>query len=235
MIRVRAMQLAGLLVTFVLIGWGIGALVTSTLTSADLDAVRDVASDRAATATAVAHVFSWIGSGFVVVPVALICSVMMYRRRHRTSALAVALSTVGAQVIIDLDKLLVGRHRPPLHHLDRVTGHSFPSGHTGHTAALYAVLVIEGFVVRGAPPPQFAALAVGGLLVACVAFSRVHLGVHYPSDVVAGAVLGISWSGVASRLSHLWSPDHEWPEVPIGARARLSARSGSTHRRAVAS
>jgi nucleotide-binding universal stress UspA family protein len=48
-------------------------------------------------------------------------------------------------------------------------------------------------------------------------------------------LLGVSWSVVASRLSHLWSCADEWPEVPIGARARWSARSGSTHQRAVAS
>jgi len=220
----RAATLVALPIAFILVGWGVGALVTSALTSADLDAVRDVASDRTPAATVVAHLFSWIGSGFVVFPVALACCLTLYRRRRRAAALAVALSTVGAQVIIDLDKLLVGRRRPPLHHLDRVTGHSFPSGHTGQTAALCAVLVIEGFMLRGARPPQFAALVAGGLLVACVAFSRVYLGVHYPSDVVAGAVLGASWSAVASRLGHLWNSADERSELPVGAQGAAWAR-----------
>jgi undecaprenyl-diphosphatase len=211
--RLRAMQLAGLLVTFVLVGWGIGALVTSNLTSADLDAVRDVAADRVAPATIIAHVFSWIGSGLIVFPAALVCCVTLYRRRHRASALAVALSTVGAQVIIDFDKLLVGRHRPPLHHLDRVTGHSFPSGHTGQTAALCTVLLMEGFMLGAPRRLMYVATFAGGVLIACVGFSRVYLGVHYPSDVVAGAVLGISWSLVASRLGHLWSPGGERVEI----------------------
>ncbi len=231
----RSAMLVTLVVVFILLGWGIGALVTSSLTPADLDAVRDVASDRTAAATVLAHIFSWIGSGFVVFPVALACCVTWYRRRQWASALAVAISTVGAQVIIDLDKLLVGRHRPPLQHLDRVTGHSFPSGHTAQTAALCAVVVIEVFLRRGPRPSLFAALAAGGLLVACVAFSRVYLAVHYPSDVVAGAVLGVGWSAVASRLSHLWSSADEWPEVPSGARARLTAKSENGHKRAVAS
>lgn len=220
----RAATLVGFLIAFILVGWGVGALVTAALTPADLDSVRDVASERTPAATVVAHVFSWVGSGFVVFPVALACCLILYRQRRRAAALAVALSTVGAQLIIDLDKLLVGRRRPPLHHLDRVTGHSFPSGHTGQTAALCAVLVIEAFVLRGPRPPQFAALVAGGLLVACVAFSRVYLGVHYPSDVVAGALLGATWSAVASRLGHLWSSADERSENPVGAQGPAWAR-----------
>ena len=220
----RAATLVGLLVAFILVGWGVGALVTSALTPADLYAVRDVAADRTAAATVVARVFSWIGSGFVVFPVALVCCLTLYRRRRRASALAVGLSTVGAQIIIDFDKLLVGRQRPPLHDLDRVTGHSFPSGYTGHTAALCAVLVIEGFMLRAARPPQFAALVAGGLLVGCVAFSRMYLGVHYPSDVVAEAVLGVTWSAVASRLGHLWNSADERSEIPLGAQSAAWAR-----------
>jgi hypothetical protein len=112
--RFQAIRLASLLVTFTLVGWGLGTLVTATLTPADLDAVKDLAADRVAPATVIAHVFSWIGSGFVVFPVALACCVTLYRRGEWAAALAVAISTVGVQVIIDLDKLLVGRHRPPV-------------------------------------------------------------------------------------------------------------------------
>lgn len=204
--RSRAAIVVALLVAFILVGWAVGALVTSALTPTDLRAVRDVASDRTAAATVVAHVFSWLGSGFIIFPAALACCVVLYRRGRSAAALAVALSTVGAQLIIDLDKLLVGRQRPPLHHLDHVTGHSFPSGHTGQTAALCAVLVIEAFIARGARPSLYVALVAAALLVGCVAFSRVYLSVHYPSDVVAGAILGASWSAVASWLAHRWIP-----------------------------
>jgi len=204
---------AATLIAFILVGRAVGALVTSALTPADLDAVRAVASDRTPAARVVAHVFSWIGSGFVVFQVALACCVTLYRRR-RAAALAVAVQHGGRP----------GDHRPrqapggapaaPLHHLDLVTGHSFPSGHTGQTAALCAVLVIEGFMLRGARP----------LLVACAAFSGVYLGMHYPSDVVAGSVLGASWSAVASRQSHLWNSAHDRSEISVGAQGAAWAR-----------
>ncbi len=148
---------------------------------------RDVASLRTAAATVVAHVFSWIGSGFVVFPVALACCVALFRRRRWAAGLAVALSTVGAQVIIDLDKLLVGRHRP------------------------------QGFMLVAPRRLMYGAAVAGGVLIACVGFSRVYLGVHYPSDVVAGAVLGFSWSLVASRLARLWRSADERVESATGA------------------
>lgn len=80
------------------------------------------------------------------------------------------------------------------------------------------------FVLRGPRPPQFAALVAGSMLVACVAFSRVYLGVHYPSDVVAGAVLGASWSALASRLGHLWTSADERSEIPVRAQGPAWAR-----------
>lgn len=234
MTRARAACLAVLLVAFILIGWGAGSLVTSALTPVDLNAVRDVASERTPVATVLAHVFSWIGSAFVVFPAALGCFIALYRRRHRAAALAVALSTVGTQLIIDLDKLLVGRRRPPLHHLDRVTGHSFPSGHTGQTAALVAVVLIEVLPFVDRRPVRRLALITGGLLVAAVGFSRVYLGVHYPTDVLAGAALGITWSVLASRLAHLWTVQDERAFVAAGGQhARLrGTRKPSTARSA---
>jgi membrane-associated phospholipid phosphatase len=223
MTRRQSLQLAAIVAVFMLVGWGMGALVTSTLTSTDLHVSRDIASDRTAAATVIAHVFSWIGSGFVVFPVAFVCWLTFYRRGLRASALAVAISTVGAQVIIDLDKLLVGRHRPPLHRLDHVTGHSFPSGHTGQTAALCTILLLEGWSRLGSRRLRIAAVAAGVLLVVCVAFSRVYLGVHYLSDVLGGAILGVSWSVVASRLAHAWTPADKDSETASEARESVSA------------
>jgi len=52
----------------------------------------------------------------------------------------------------------------------------------------------------------------------------VYLGMHYPSDVVAGSVLGASWSAVASRQSHLWNSAHDRSEISVGAQGAAWAR-----------
>jgi undecaprenyl-diphosphatase len=156
-----------------------------------------VAADRTGFLTGFAHVLSTIGSGYVVFALAAIACVFLYRRRRGAAALAVAVSTAGAVVISNVDKLLVGRPRPPVHHLEHVTSASFPSGHATQSTAFYGTLLVVVLWSSGSARLRatLAAVATASLVLA-IAFSRVYLGVHYPSDVVAGMLLGGSWSAI---------------------------------------
>jgi undecaprenyl-diphosphatase len=196
----RAFRVLLALVGFVLVGWAAGAICRSALTGTDLPIVEDIASSRSTEQITASHVFSLIGSGYVVFPLALICCVTMYLRGHQSESLMVAVSTLGATVIANADKLLVGRPRPPVAHLEAVTGQSFPSVHTAHTAAFCAALVLAYCSTRPPRRLRITAVATSFLVVGAVAVSRVYLGVHYPSDVVAAALLGATWSGVVARL-----------------------------------
>ena len=129
------------LAVFVLLGWGVGELWTSVVGSVELDAMRDVAAQRTAALTDVARVVTWAGSAFLLVPLALIACVVLLRAGLRREALAVALSLGGAMLISDWVKLLVSRPRPPVEHLQAVTGSSFPSGHATQASAFWFSLV----------------------------------------------------------------------------------------------
>ena len=129
------------LAVFVLIGWGVGELWTSAAGSLELDAMREVAAQRTAALTDVARVITWAGSAFLLVPLALIACVELLRAGLRREALAVALSLGGARLIFDWVKLLVSRPRPPVEHLQAVTGSSFPSGHATQASAFWLSLV----------------------------------------------------------------------------------------------
>jgi undecaprenyl-diphosphatase len=193
-VRLPAARLALGLVVFVLVGWVAGALVTSLVGSSGLDVVRDVAGERSAGLTAAARAVTWAGSAFVLVPLALVCCLLLVRAGLRREAFAVALSLAGAMLLSDVVKLLVSRPRPPVEHLQTVTGSSFPSGHSTQASAFWFSLVLALATAGVAPLVTRVAAGLALVLVLAVALSRVYLGVHYPGDVLAGVLLGTGWA-----------------------------------------
>ena len=114
----------------------------------------------------------------------------------------------GASVLDNLTKVLVARHRPPsdlVHVLSPETGYSFPSGH----AVFYtwvAVMLASALAPRLRPAvrPLLWVAAAALILVACLA--RVYEGVHWPTDVIGGFLLALSWSAFV-----LWLPERFLP------------------------
>lgn len=182
------------LLAFLVVGWALGELAKSTTTSSDLDAVRDLAGERTSLLTGAAHVLSFIGSGYVVYGLTLILGIVFYRRGWPEAAVALAVSTVGAAVLANVDKVLVGRARPPVEHLEHVVSESFPSGHSTQASAFYGALLLIFLACRPTRPAAATATVATAVLVAAIALSRVYLGVHYPSDTIGGVLLGASWS-----------------------------------------
>lgn len=183
-----------------LAGFGLGELSEAIATGADLDAVRDVAADRSGQLTATAHAFSRFSSGVVLVALALITCALLWWRAQARSALTIAISVAGAIAISSLDKVLVARTRPPVRHLEAVSSGSFPSGHTTETTAFCLALLLAFLATkpsRGLTP--LATLVTVGA-VAGVAFSRIYLGVHYPTDIAGGLILGGGWTVLVYAL-----------------------------------
>jgi undecaprenyl-diphosphatase len=103
--------------------------------------------------------------------------------------------TITGSLAVDLTKILVARARPALtDHLVQVSSASFPSGHAANSAIVYLTIatlidqIVEG---RGT---RIYILTVTALLVTVIGISRVYLGVHWPSDVLAGWCFGTLWA-----------------------------------------
>ncbi|MGH2902670.1 MAG: phosphatase PAP2 family protein [Solirubrobacteraceae bacterium] len=201
------MRLALGLVAFVLVGWGAGALWISIVGSDEEELVRALAEQRTPALTAIARTVTWAGSLWLLVPLALACCVLLVRAGLPRQAAAVALSLAGACLISDLVKVLVGRPRPSVEHLQTVAGASFPSGHSIQAGAFWFSLVLAIRAAGVAPVRVRRAAALAALIVLAVALSRVYLGVHYPSDVIAGVLLGIGWAVYVAAWCGFYSHD----------------------------
>jgi membrane-associated phospholipid phosphatase len=148
--------------------------------------------------TAVLGAFTWLGSTLVVIALALAAGLYEWYRRRRWTVLAFMLAVIlGQNLIANGVKLLLHRERPPVPHLAGSSGWSFPSGHSASAAATYAALALLAGRGRRWPVKAWLGTAAAGVA-ALVAASRVLLGVHWLTDVIAGVALGLGWFVVCS-------------------------------------
>jgi undecaprenyl-diphosphatase len=102
-------------------------------------------------------------------------------------------AAVGATLLDDLLKHLIGRTRPNFHPLAHAPGSAFPSGHATAAAAFYGALAY--ILTRGRSPRAAGLIWIGAAaVILAVAASRVYLGVHWPTDVIGGVLVGASWT-----------------------------------------
>lgn len=135
--------------------------------------------------------FSAIGYEYGVVPfdIALVAA-LAWRRRFRESIYAAA--ALGGSALLNLaTKQFFARERPTLwESISPEDSFSFPSGHAMGSMTLAVVVVLLAWPTRW----RWFALAAMGFFVAMVGLSRVYLGVHYPSDILAGWAAALAWA-----------------------------------------
>jgi membrane-associated phospholipid phosphatase len=137
---------------------------------------------------------------------AVVCAGTAWRTRSRLPVLLGVLGVSGVGVAVTVVKLVVARHRPPMPYTAiTADGYSFPSGHaTGMTVwALVAGWMISHWIVRSWNT-RVAVWTAVLVIIGGVGFTRIYLGVHYLSDVIAGWVLGAAWAGVLVACALLW-------------------------------
>lgn len=163
---------------------------------------------------------------------ALPAAVWTWRAGLRSRTIwGVATALVGWNIGLDV-KLLVQRARPVVEDpISQAPGYSFPSGHVFNvTMAMACVLVMVWPLLRRRPPALRRSLvALAALVTVLTALDRIYLGVHYPSDTIAGALLALaltysSWVGYRHTASRGSDTDAERSEDC--ARPDRSASSG---------
>ncbi len=177
----------------------------------DDSAARWGAAHTTGTTDSVLRIITQLGSTPVVIAVCLGVSIIEYRRLPTRAVPTFLATVVVSQLIVtNLIKFAVGRERPNIARLVTASGSSFPSGHTAASAAAYAAIALVVGRRRGRRTKAVLAGVAGGITVA-VAMSRVLLGAHWLTDVIAGAALGWACFALCSiayggRLLHFGAP-----------------------------
>lgn len=165
-----------------------------------------LAAHRPPAAVPVARAVTFLGSSGFVAAVTVVLAVLWWRRDRHASVLLLA-AVGGSAALTAFVKLAVGRPRPavPLAVDTAERTLSFPSGHTLSSLALYGALAF--LVLHGPWPPlrRGAVAAALGATALLVAVSRLYLGYHWPSDVLASWSLGAAWLAVVFTASTAWS------------------------------
>ncbi len=135
-----------------------------------------------------------LGSLPLVTALTIFTVIYLYARREWWDGLGITVASLGSWWLEFRLKLVFQRPRPHLPHLTPATGYSFPSGHALVTSALFFTLALVYYRHSASRAGRALVLAGAVLLVLLVGISRVYLGVHYPSDVVAGWAVGGFWT-----------------------------------------
>jgi undecaprenyl-diphosphatase len=121
--------------------------------------------------------------------------------RLRREAVLLGFTVAGAWLVEGVIKGLVGRPRPEIvPHLTEAGGASFPSGHAFNSAVVYIAIALAFATLSARESVRLTVIGAAIVLSLVIAWSRVWLGVHFPTDVAAGWLGGAGWAFLAAAL-----------------------------------
>lgn len=164
------------------------------LSERDVDVATWVARSMPSWAEWLARPFTWLGGALGVTAVVVGVTVWLLTRRARAEAVLLVVVAVGIQLLVFTGKEAYARPRPDVGSAIRLpSSYSFPSGHAATGIAVFGLLGLLAASVARTPGQRVAAVCAGFATGALIGASRVVLGVHYVTDVLAGWCLGLAW------------------------------------------
>jgi len=190
-LRVRIYWIVGVsALLFALLGWQ--EIVAGPITQADQAFNIWILTQRTAPLTSLLLLVSFLhGTGGILAMSFGIALALGFGRRWTEMRFLIAV--IAGTVLNWLLKLAFHRQRPDaLNALDSLASYSFPSGHAAGSTLFYAAMV----VLLANTCWRWSAIAGASLMIVLVGVSRIYLGAHYPSDVLAGVCVGVVWVSV---------------------------------------
>jgi undecaprenyl-diphosphatase len=147
-----------------------------------------------------------LGSAALISLVSILTMGGLLIAKDQIGALYLFLAVTGGTIWISTLKNYMARPRPEIiSHLVEVAGLSYPSGHTLVSTITY--LAIAHIVSRHIKSLKVISIVflIAAFIIVLIAFSRLYLGVHYPSDILSGLLFGVSWNLMLTALFKTFS------------------------------
>lgn len=190
---------------FLFAALGEGVMEGGELTTSDRPVLDWLVEHRTPGLTTALRVVTDLGSTAILTILGLLVAGTVARlSRSWRPVVFLAITAAGSSLLTVVAKSLVGRPRPPAAlELVSAGGFSFPSGHALNTAAIVGACAVLLWTYRRV---RIWSTATAAAMILLVGFSRLYLGVHWLTDVLAGFALGVGWLAMLATAFHLTRP-----------------------------
>jgi undecaprenyl-diphosphatase len=139
---------------------------------------------------------TYLGTGSVVVVVVGVCALFLWHTEHKHSARLLLAATIGNIILNGVLKYAYHRARPSVFDWQTsAVSSSFPSGHAMSATVVYGTVAYLLMRLQKHRWAKTLTLTTAVLLILLICLTRLYLGVHYPSDVMGGIIVGLAWAG----------------------------------------
>jgi undecaprenyl-diphosphatase len=150
-----------------------------------------------------------LGTGVVVAMVIFVAALFLWLNKHKHSAVLLLVANFGGMVLNNLLKLGFDRPRPQVFKWGTyAASSSFPSGHAMSSVIVYGTVAYLAARLQQRRASRALTLTFAALIILLICASRMYLGVHYPSDIAAGLIIGLAWAGFCMAIleaAHLYA------------------------------
>lgn len=158
--------------------------------------IRWMGAHQSPTLDAIMVEVTALGTGTVVLMIVVIAALFLTLSERQYSALLLVVAASGGLLLNGILKLGFNRPRPSIF-LPAVhaVSSSFPSGHAMSSAIVYGTVAYLAARLHRRRWVRWLVMGFALVVIVLISFSRMYLGVHYPSDVLAGVIIGLAWAG----------------------------------------
>ncbi|HET8574807.1 MAG TPA: phosphatase PAP2 family protein [Candidatus Paceibacterota bacterium] len=161
---------------------------------------------------------TFLGEWWVVLGLSFLLVILFSQKERYRNIVVLVMSVIPTEIVVFLLKLFFPRERPPFHTYSAFTKmSSFPSGHAAIAVSFYGMLLYVLLKNETRLKKRRLLKISGVLFIFSIGFSRIYLGVHYPSDVAAGFVVGSFFLSLAILIAEkkiFAKPSEQGPATP---------------------